>query len=219
MKEERTPEQEWTGGDPQEAAKAAVSPAAPGKGHKKLSKRGDSLTTGETGTGGTPPGGPGNGAQAPAGRHKNSVIVYIAVLFAVAFLLLLLANFMQQRNTAQLLEGLRDSNSAMENIELLQQRNIELDRQVDNLTAQIRTYEDQLKEAEGQKAALAKTQKENQALDLFWQLVKSYESGARNTCRKLIAQMEEAGLAEALPSQGTESAAAEFAAIKKAVTN
>ena len=151
-------------------------------------------------------------------KRKNSVVVYIFILFAVAFLFLLLAYFMQQRNTAQMLEGLRDSNSAMENIELLQQRNIELDKKVDDLEAQVRDYESQVKESETAKEALEVSRKQVEALNLFWQVVKTYESGQLRTCRTLIAQMEERALVSALPSQGEESAAAEFAAIQKAVT-
>ncbi|MBQ1351644.1 MAG: hypothetical protein IIY71_02865 [Oscillospiraceae bacterium] len=151
-------------------------------------------------------------------KRKKSVVVYIFILFAVAFLFLLLAYFMQQRNTAQMLEGLRNSNSAMENIELLQQRNIELDKKVDDLELQVQEYENRIKESEAAKEALEASRKQAEALNLFWQIVKAYESGQLRTCRTLIAQMEEGALISALPSQGEGNAAEEFAAIQKAVT-
>lgn len=196
MKEERKPEQEWEAAGTKAPAEnpPEVSPAAAQEAKKETEEKKPSEK-----------------------KHKNSVVVYIAVLFAVAFLLLLLAYFMQQRNTAQMLEGLRDSNSAMENIEMLQQRNIELDKQVDDLTAQLRAYEDRLETADAQEKALADAQKQNQALDVFWQLVKAYESGEKNTCRSLIAQMEEKDFVAVLPSEGEKSAAAEFETIRKAV--
>lgn len=44
-----------------------------------------------------------------AQRKKRSVTVYLAILFAVAFLLLLLAYFMQRRNNEAMIGSLRDS--------------------------------------------------------------------------------------------------------------
>lgn len=155
------------------------------------------------------------------GKHQNSVFTYIAILFAVAFFLLLLSYFMQQRNTAQMIQGLQNSATAMENIDLLQRRNIELDKQVDTLTeklneseTQVETLRDQVAGQEKEKE-LAKQQAS--ALSQFWQLVKAYENGAYQTCRKIIAQMEESGLVPFLPETEGADAAGEFAKIQKAV--
>lgn len=162
---------------------------------------------------------PGDGIQKK--KHTNSVFTYIAILFAVALFLLLLSYFMQQRNTAQMIEGLQSSATAMENIEILQQRNIELEKQVDTLTEQRNEYETQVETLSAQVAekdeGWEETKRQVSALEQFWQLVQAYENGAYQTCRNIIDQMNESGLVPYLPDTENADAAGEFVKIQTAV--
>lgn len=154
-------------------------------------------------------------------KQNHSVFTYIAILFAVAFFLLLLSYFMQQRNTAQMIEGLRSSATAMENIDMLQRRNMELDQETDTLKEQLNEAKQQVNALTGQVADKEKeaetARQQAAALGQFWQLVQSYENGRYQACRKTIAQMEEAGLVPFLPETEGANAAALFAKIQKAV--
>ncbi len=56
-------------------------------------------------------------------KHNAPVFGYLAILFAVAFFMLLLAYFMQQRNTEVAMSGLRDSISQFQSLDELRDEN------------------------------------------------------------------------------------------------
>lgn len=63
--------------------------------------------------------------------HKRlSVMNYLTILFAAAFLLLLLSYLMQQRTNSETIEGLKQSVSAMQSIDSLQKEKEGLESQV-----------------------------------------------------------------------------------------
>lgn len=71
----------------------------------------------------------------PAGMNKrSSVYVYLAVLFGAAFLMLLLAYFVQQRNNDAVLDDLRMTNASreelLENIKALEEERDQLQKEV-----------------------------------------------------------------------------------------
>ena len=98
------------------------------------------------------------GAKCPP---KRSVAVYLAILFAVAFLLLLLAYFMQERSTESLIGKLQASAS---NAELLNElidenralhvENTALMGQMDELTDSLEDATEQLNECQSQVESL-----------------------------------------------------------------
>lgn len=70
--------------------------------------------------------------------HKRlSVMNYLTILFAAAFLLLLLSYLMQQRTNSETIEGLKQSVSAMQSIDSLQKEKEGLESQVALLEEQV----------------------------------------------------------------------------------
>lgn len=135
------------------------------------------------------------------GKH-HSVGVYLAILFAVAFILLLLSYFMQQRNNAEVISGLRDSASAVENLQQLQDSNKKLSTQVGQLQDESDKLQSQLT---GAQSSLQESQNELSAMDLLWQISKLYASRRYTACRKAIAKMEELNLSQYLPDKSVNS--------------
>ncbi|MDD4715463.1 MAG: hypothetical protein PHT34_02790 [Oscillospiraceae bacterium] len=152
--------------------------------------------------------------QSEADREKPkrggaSIVTYIAVLFAVAFGLLLLSYFMQQRNTAQVIQGLQSSVSAVED---LQSKNTDLYRQVNQLNAEVKA----------QQESNQSLKKQQEAMDLFWQIERLYLLSQYDACGETVAQMEEGDLSRFLPSENIHafarlSPAQEYAKIQKAL--
>lgn len=71
--------------------------------------------------------------QKTGSKRGQSVLIYLMVLFAIAFLMLLLAFFMQHRSSENTISTLRESVAAMQTIETLQQQNDQLQKTVDGL--------------------------------------------------------------------------------------
>ena len=63
--------------------------------------------------------------QEPSSR-KKPVVVYIMILFIVAFLLMALSFFMHQRSNTQALGELQHSVSALQEVQATQDKNIQL---------------------------------------------------------------------------------------------
>lgn len=112
-------------------------------------------------------------AEHPAQR-KRTVAIYLAILFAVAFLLLLLAYFMQQRSSQTMLSALQNSaNNAQVLNEMIDENralNDEIDRLEDSLTEAFALVEEtrtQLAQAQAVANAsqLAALQEQNQLFD------------------------------------------------------
>lgn len=147
-------------------------------------------------------------------RHKKpSVMVYLVILFAAAFLLMAWSYFIQQRSNQEAISDLEASaNSAVQRLENVFQEN-------ENLKAQVAELEEELSDAQAQVAELsgAVSQQERLleqtclALDYFWQIDEAYVRGRYTLCRKLIEAMEdsshgEAPLKEYLPTEsGTDT--------------
>lgn len=83
-----------------------------------------------------------SGAPTPAKNKRSSFYVYLAVLFGAAFLMLLLAYFVQQRNNATAQSDLRSSFSAsrqelLDEIQRLEEENQGLLAEKEELQAQL----------------------------------------------------------------------------------
>jgi len=91
--------------------------------------------------------------EAPAPPRKNrtaSVFTYLAVLFGAAFLMLLLAYFVQQRNNAAAMDDLRISTAAskeelVENIKALEEENSALKAEQEKLNEELSNQNQNLK--------------------------------------------------------------------------
>ena len=135
-------------------------------------------------------------------RRRQSVVQYIAVLFAAAFVLLGMSYVMEKRQNAQEVDDLKkQSNSAMQSVEVLIQENEDLKQQVDDLKRQLEQTESaHLQSEEELTRAQSDAANTAAALDWFWQIDEAYVKSKWSLCRKLIQAMPE-GLADYLPQE------------------
>lgn len=135
--------------------------------------------------------------------HKApSVMLYLAVLFAAAFLLMAWSYFMQQRESIQTIEGLKQSVSAMESVDSLQAENTGLEAEVDALAAQVEGLRQELSAA---RESLARAEadrdralEDRAALQALNQLRALYNQRRYRDARALLEQWEEGALESAL---------------------
>lgn len=81
-------------------------------------------------------------------KRKNALLRYIAIMFAVAFVLVLLSMLGQMRDTKSAISELNQSStSALQKAEALQVNNQELEKENAYLTGRIEELESQLEEA------------------------------------------------------------------------
>lgn len=146
--------------------------------------------------------------EKPPRNKQQSVLIYLVILFAAAFLLMALSYFMQRRTSAATIEGLRESVSAMQSVGDIQSQNEALRQQVADL-------EEQLEEAQRELDGLqtltdnltVREERLIRAMDLFWQIDEAYVRGRYALCRELIALIEDttqgSALKEELPKEST----------------
>lgn len=136
-------------------------------------------------------------------RKKIAVVSYLAILFAAAFLLLLLTYFMQQRTSQDAISGLKDSVDSMQSVgnlvdqnKTLHTENNDLKDQADKLTAEIAALEKNT--AAAQKTLLEQAQ-QLEAMDWFWRIQRSYSRGSKGEAKALAGEFEATGLVSHLP--------------------
>ncbi len=153
---------------------------------------------------------------APAG--KKPVVVYIMILFIVAFLLMALSFFMHQRSNTEALGELQHSVTAMQEVQATQEKIIELQEEL----AQAQEDQQDLEEA-GQdlQQELDQAQDREQALLHLYTLQQQYAAGDLEGCRSTIRAMESAGydrlLSDETPEEGVTSPAQRFEQLRQAV--
>lgn len=133
-------------------------------------------------------------AEHEKSHKRNPVLFYLMILFAAAFLLLLMSFLMQRRANQEAITNLQEtSNSATQSLENTVQQNKELTKQVKDLEKAasdnqntIRDQEKELKDLESQVDNLTKS---TQALDWFWQINEAYARGRYTQARSLIQEM------------------------------
>ena len=142
----------------------------------------------------------------PATREKRqrSVVHSIAVLFAAAFLLMLMAYLMDQRqneamnNLNQSITGLQDSITDQNSLQDIYEDNMQLIQQVGQLEEQVKQLEEKKQSLTSQ---LSDQEKASQAMDWFWQIDEAYVLGRYSLCRELIQEIQDAGLVDYLPKE------------------
>ena len=143
-------------------------------------------------------------------RRQQSVFQYIAILFAAAFVLLMLTFFMEKRQ----FEAIQEENQ--EQIEDLQHSSLSAVNSLNQVLAenerlreQAAALEEQLQQKtqthQSEKTTLLQTiearEKALKAMDWFWQIDEAYVRGRYTLCRELIASLDEAKLMEFLPRE------------------
>ncbi len=154
--------------------------------------------------------------QHKADRAKASsmraVLSYMVILFLGAFILLLLAHFMQQRSSEAAIDGLKDSVSAIQNAQEVYEENSslreqinQLEAQIEDLKGQIKTEQDHVDQLESAIQALQQNtldlERSSQAMDWFWQINEAYVRGRYSLARELIETLQAAELTEYLPKE------------------
>lgn len=143
----------------------------------------------------------------PATREKRqrSVVHYIAILFAAAFVLMLLTYLMDQRQNEavvnslnQSLTDLQTSLSDRSSLQDIYEDNLALIDQVDQLEDQVAQLQ---QERDSLSAQLSSQEKTAQAMDWFWQIDEAYVLGRYSLCRELIQELQDAGLTSSLPQE------------------
>ena len=79
-------------------------------------------------------------------HSKKPVVVYIMILFIVAFLLMALSFLMHQRSNTEALGKLQSSVSAMQEVQAAQDKVIQLQEELDDAKDQVDDLEKQLQE-------------------------------------------------------------------------
>lgn len=98
-------------------------------------------------------------SDTPSGKNKrSSFYIYLVILFGAAFLMLLLAYFVQQRNSESAISDLRDS---------MNLSRVQLMEQIKTLEGEKQGLEAQIAELEAQQAELQQ-QKDELEEDSFW---------------------------------------------------
>lgn len=137
--------------------------------------------------------------------RRNSVFLYIAVLFMAAFVLLLVTFLMERRQSQQQIDDLKQSVSAYQTLQGLMDDNSQLREDVDRLDRQVQDLESQLAAAQTRQAELEaqiqEREKAAQAMAWFWQISDASSRGRTALCRQLITSLEEAGLQDHLPKE------------------
>lgn len=155
----------------------------------------------------------------PPRKDKSPVIVYILILFAAAFVLMLFSSLVSQHRNTEALGVLQNSVGTMQEIQQLQEQIIELQEELDETKDALDKAEQALEDAEtaelvqlqaalAEACALSDRQTKDLcntqwAMDLFWQIDEAYVLGRSDRCRELIQKLEAEVLAPYLPSVST----------------
>ena len=130
-------------------------------------------------------------------RSQRSVFQYITVLFAAAFLLLLMTYMMQQRlNKAEIDDLQQSSNSTLQTLENIIAERDQLRQENQELSDQL---EDAVQAAENSAATAKEQARALEAMDWFWRIQRQFSRGYTSAARELAEQFEASGLVDALP--------------------
>lgn len=131
------------------------------------------------------------------------VVNYIALLLIAAFLLLFMTYLMEQRQSAEILDGLRTSVSAMQSVENLYDENNFLLDENNKLQQDLFIEEQLVGNLQDQITSLTKDLETAntswQAMDLFWQVNEAYVLGKYTLAKELMTKMEASDLDLYLP--------------------
>ena len=133
-------------------------------------------------------------------RHsRRSVFQYLAILFAAAFLLLLLTYVMQQRveRAQDQIDDLQESsNSALQTLENIIAQRDQLKEENQTLNEELEQAWQDVQESQSQ---IDSQERALQAMDWFWRIQRQFSRGYTNAARELAEAFEASGLVEDLP--------------------
>ncbi len=132
-------------------------------------------------------------SQPPRGRKP--VVIYIVVLFMAAFLLMALSLFMHQRSNSEALGQLQSDLSAMQEVQATQEKIIQLQEELSKTQGELEDLQDA---QQAQTQLLQQREKALSAMLNLYALERCYQAGDYDTCRTILAGMEENGQDDAL---------------------
>lgn len=127
---------------------------------------------------------------------KKPVIIYILILFIVAFLLMALSLLVHQRDNTEALGQLRDSVTAMQTAQNTREELIAVQKELVETQKSMEALERELHDL---RTELDQSEKTNQAYASLLCLQQLYDSGDYEACRAKIEQMESNGYGALLP--------------------
>ena len=156
---------------------------------------------------------------------KKPVIIYIMILFIVAFLLMAMSFIMHQRSNNAAMNELKTSVHALQETQATQEENIQLQNDLKAANEQKAELEKKAAalEKELEEARLAEKSSEDQlqAMNLFYTLQQQFAVEDYDGCKRTVSSMEEAGLDKLLPAetkiQGISSPAQQYLEIRETV--
>ena len=128
----------------------------------------------------------------PADRknRRSSVYLYLLVLFGAAFLMLLLAYFVQQRSNENAMERFRSIDELLEENRALREENAALDEQLDrlnNVLSQLQErYEETTQEASDLENQYYDAQEDLFSWQSFWTLEQYYQLEDYESCAVVL---------------------------------
>ena len=126
----------------------------------------------------------------PKGQKNKPVIVYIMILFIMAFLLMALSFFMHQRSNEEVIGTLQSSVSTLQELQESQDKIMRLQSQLTDANKKIETLQSQLDELNStQSTGSDKTA----ALLALYTLQQEFSAKDSNACKQTIQAMEDAG--------------------------
>ena len=144
------------------------------------------------------------------GKQKP-VFLYLVILFAIAFLLILFSFVMQHRSNAELLRQMQTQADALQELQKIEEKYNDALEEIAGLKE---TVDDLTEENANVRAQADAHLRGETALTLLWQLNAQYESGAgKEACQPLLEQLQENDLYQALPASapaGVESPRAAY---------
>ena len=158
-------------------------------------------------------------AQTAKKKNKTRPVThYLTILFVVAFLLLLMSFFMQQRNH----EAIMDITSSVDNAQTVTDLELAKQQLEFKLESSQKTLDQVKTENETLSQQLDDQKKAVQALDWLRQIEAAYRQGTYSSARQLLSQFQAANLTGDLPDdsavQGGTSPAQSYQNLVKALT-
>lgn len=138
-------------------------------------------------------------------QNKKPVIVYIMIMFIVAFLLMAMSFFMHQRSNNEVLGELQDSFNAMQAVQSTQEKVIALQEELADAQDQIDKLDTELGNARKETETANTVSK---ALLELYTLQQQYANQDYESCKATMSRMESAKLVELLPTEPVNEATA-----------
>lgn len=157
--------------------------------------------------------------ETPQKGGRKPVIVYIMILFIVAFILMAVSFIMHQRTNTEEIGKLRDSVSALQEVQKTEDKNIKLQEELNASEKREKLLEKELDKAEASQESAAN---QANALLALYTLNQQYATKDYDACKAIISSMEEKGLDKLLPADsenGVTSPAQRYLQLREVISS